>query len=70
MELGNCGFENLKIENVKNMIIGKILMPSTSCSYRFLPRWAPENDKKWLSKRFKILDINFISIKKHGMEIW
>ena len=30
-------------------------------------RWGPENDEDWLNKIYKILDMNFRSIKKHEM---
>ena len=33
-------------------------------------RWRPGNDEDWLNKIYKILDMYFISIKKHEMEIW
>ena len=38
--------------------------------YQILWIWAPGNDEDWLNKIYKILDMNFISIKKHEMQIW
>ena len=33
-------------------------------------RWESEDDENWLNKISQILDMNFISIKKHGIERW
>ena len=37
--------------------------------YQIMRRGAPENDEGSRKQFFKILDMNFISIEKHGMVI-
>ena len=41
----------------------------SSLYYIFL-KMRIENDEDWLNQIYKNLDVNFISIKKHEMEIW
>ena len=37
--------------------------------YHVLWRWGPENDEDWFNKIYRSLDMHFISIKKHEMEL-
>ena len=59
---------NFCVEYVKLLILGI----SKSCNFEKLKsrRRAPGNDKGPREEFLKILHINFISIKKHEIEIW
>ena len=57
----------MKIENVEVIETRIVQVPHV---YRIVWRWAPGNDEIWLNKISKIMDMNFIPIKKHEMEIW
>ena len=65
-----CKSENQHFWKVLKHMHSFLLTFLVSLFYQILWRRAPENDEDPYIKFFKILDMNFISIKQHEMEIW
>ena len=67
-------FRNVCVPNFLNFWIFEILkfwnFETMKLLNYILWRWGSEKHKDWFNKIEKSLDMNFISIKKHEIQIW